>query len=428
MEKFVVHGPCHLQGKVNISGAKNAAVAIIPATLLVKGKCHLENVPDISDIRAYYKILESLGSKLTFINKNEVIIDNSNVTSAIASYELTSKFRASYYLLGSLLGRFNEVQISLPGGCNLGARPIDQHIKAFERLGANIEVKRGNVYATRKERLKGAPIFLDVVSVGATMNAILAATLAEGTTVIENVAKEPHIVDLANFLNSMGAKIKGAGTDTIKITGVDELKQKSSYSIIPDQIEAGTFMVAAAVTKGDVIINNCIPKHLEPISAKLIEAGAIIEESESSIHVKMDKRPNAFSIKTMPYPGFPTDMQPQMSILLTICNGTGIIVETIWESRFQYTDELAKMGADISAHGTTAIIKGVDKLYSAPVRSHDLRAGAAMVIAGLIAEGDTEVYDIFHILRGYENMVEKFNALGANIEYKKDNSEEDFDV
>ena len=428
MEKFVVHGPCRLQGKVNISGAKNAAVAIISATLLVKGKCHLENVPDISDIRAYYKILESLGSKLTFINKNEVIIDNSNVTSAIASYELTSKFRASYYLLGSLLGRFNEVQISLPGGCNLGARPIDQHIKAFERLGANIEVKRGNVYATRKERLKGAPIFLDVVSVGATMNAILAATLAEGTTVIENVAKEPHIVDLANFLNSMGAKIKGAGTDTIKITGVDELKQKSSYSIIPDQIEAGTFMVAAAVTKGDVIINNCIPKHLEPISAKLIEAGAIIEESESSIHVKMDKRPNAFSIKTMPYPGFPTDMQPQMSILLTICNGTGIIVETIWESRFQYTDELAKMGADISAHGTTAIIKGVDKLYSAPVRSHDLRAGAAMVIAGLIAEGDTEVYDIFHILRGYENMVEKFNALGANIEYKKDNSEEDFDV
>lgn len=428
MEKFVVHGPCRLQGKVNISGAKNAAVAIIPATLLVKGKCHLENVPDISDIRAYYKILESLGSKLTFINKNEVIIDNSNVTSAIASYELTSKFRASYYLLGSLLGRFNEVQISLPGGCNLGARPIDQHIKAFERLGANVEVKRGNVYATRKERLKGAPIFLDVVSVGATMNAILAATLAEGTTVIENVAKEPHIVDLANFLNSTGAKIKGAGTDTIKITGVDELKQKSSYSIIPDQIEAGTFMVAAAVTKGDVIINNCIPKHLEPISAKLIEAGAIIEESESSIHVKMDKRPNAFSIKTMPYPGFPTDMQPQMSILLTICNGTGIIVETIWESRFQYTDELAKMGADISAHGTTAIIKGVDKLYSAPVRSHDLRAGAAMVIAGLIAEGDTEVYDIFHILRGYENMVEKFNALGANIEYKKDNSEEDFDV
>ena len=428
MEKFVVHGPCRLQGKVNISGAKNAAVAIIPATLLVKGKCHLENVPDISDIRAYYKILESLGSKLTFISKNEVIIDNSNVTSAIASYELTSKFRASYYLLGSLLGRFNEVQISLPGGCNLGARPIDQHIKAFERLGANVEVKRGNVYATRKERLKGAPIFLDVVSVGATMNAILAATLAEGTTVIENVAKEPHIVDLANFLNSTGAKIKGAGTDTIKITGVDELKQKSSYSIIPDQIEAGTFMVAAAVTKGDVIINNCIPKHLEPISAKLIEAGAIIEESESSIHVKMDKRPNAFSIKTMPYPGFPTDMQPQMSILLTICNGTGIIVETIWESRFQYTDELAKMGADISAHGTTAIIKGVDKLYSAPVRSHDLRAGAAMVIAGLIAEGDTEVYDIFHILRGYENMVEKFNALGANIEYKKDNSEEDFDV
>ena len=261
MEKFVVHGPCTLKGEVTISGAKNAAVAILPATLLVKGKCHLENVPDISDIRAYYEILQSLGSKITFINKNEVIIDNTNVNSAIASYELTSKFRASYYLLGALLGRFDKVQISLPGGCNLGARPIDQHIKAFEKLGATVEVKSGNVYATRKEKLKGAPIFLDVVSVGATMNAILAATLAEGTTVIENVAKEPHIVDLANFLNSMGAKIKGAGTDSIRITGVSSLSQKSSYSIIPDQIETGTFMVAAAVTKGDVLIKNCIFKY-----------------------------------------------------------------------------------------------------------------------------------------------------------------------
>lgn len=424
MEKFVVHGPCTLKGEVTISGAKNAAVAILPATLLVKGKCHLENVPDISDIRAYYEILQSLGSKITFINKNEVIIDNTNVNSAIASYELTSKFRASYYLLGALLGRFDKVQISLPGGCNLGARPIDQHIKAFEKLGATVEVKSGNVYATRKEKLKGAPIFLDVVSVGATMNAILAATLAEGTTVIENVAKEPHIVDLANFLNSMGAKIKGAGTDSIRITGVSSLSQKSSYSIIPDQIETGTFMVAAAVTKGDVLIKNCIPKHMEPVTAKLIEAGATVEEFESSIRVSMNRKPSAFSLKTMPYPGFPTDMQPQMSILLCVCDGTGMIVENIWESRFQYTDELAKMGADISAHGTTAIIKGVDKLYAAPVKSHDLRAGAAMIIAGLVAEGDTEVYDISHILRGYEDIRLKFSKLGANIEYVNDDTNE----
>ena len=420
MEKFVVNAPCRLHGTVNISGAKNAAVAIIPATLLVDGKCHLENVPDISDIRAYYKILESLGSKIEYISKNEVIIDNSDVKTAIASYELTSKFRASYYLIGSLLGRFDSVQISLPGGCNLGARPIDQHIKAFEKLGAHIEVKRGNIYATRKGTLKGENIFLDVVSVGATINAILAATLAEGVTIIENAAKEPHIVDLANFLNSMGAKIKGAGTDTIKIMGVTSLSQKSSYCIIPDQIETGTFMVAAAVTQGDVVINNCIPKHMEPITAKLREAGAVVEEGPSYIHVMMDRRPTAFSVKTSPYPGFPTDMQPQISLLLTIANGTGIIVENIWESRFQYTDELAKMGADIAAHGSTAIFKGVDKLYSAPVRAHDLRAGAAMIIAGLVAHGKTEVYEIHHILRGYEDIVQKFKGLGANIEYVKD--------
>lgn len=420
MEKFVVHGPCKLNGEVYISGAKNAAVAIIPATLLVKGKCHLENVPDISDIRAYCEILESLGSKIEYISKNEMIIDNTNVDSAIASYELTSKFRASYYLLGSLIGRFDDVQISLPGGCNLGARPIDQHIKVLEQLGATVKVKGGNVYAKKTNSLKGTNIFLDVVSVGATMNAILAATLADGTTIIENVAKEPHIVDLANFLNSMGAKISGAGTDSIKVVGVKSLKQKSSYSIIPDQIEAGTFMAAVAATGGDVVIKNCIPKHMEPITAKLIEAGAIVEELESSIRVKMDSKPNAFSIKTSPYPGFPTDMQPQMCIILTVCNSTGIIVENIWESRFQYTDELAKMGADIAAHGNTAIIKGVDKLYGSPVKAHDLRAGAAMIIAGLVAHGDTEVYDIHHILRGYEDIVSKFRSLGADIEYVND--------
>ncbi len=424
MEKFVVHGPCRLEGEVTISGAKNAAVAILPATLLVKGKCHLENVPDISDIRAYCKILESLGSKIEYISKNEMIIDNSEVSSAIASYDLTSKFRASYYLLGSLIGRFDKVQIGLPGGCKLGARPIDQHIKALKKLGAKVIVRNGNVYASKSEPLKGANIFFDVVSVGSTMNAILAATLSEGTTVIENVAKEPHIVDLANFLNSMGAKIKGAGTDTIKITGVKELNQKSSYSIIPDQIETGTFMVAAAATKGDVVINNCIPKHMEPITAKLIEAGATVEESESSIRVKMDKRPTSISIKTMPYPGFPTDMQPQTSLLLTLGDSTGTIVETIWESRFQYTDELNKMGADITAHGSTAIFKGVEKLYGAPVKAHDLRAGAAMIIAGLVAEGETEISDVHHILRGYENIIDKFSRLGAKVEYIKTEDEE----
>lgn len=424
MEKFVVHGPCRLEGEVTISGAKNAAVAILPATLLVKGKCHLENVPDISDIRAYCKILESLGSKIEYISKNEMIIDNSEVNSAIASYDLTSKFRASYYLLGALIGRFDKVQIGLPGGCKLGARPIDQHIKAFKKLGAKVIVRNGNVYTSKTEPLKGNNIFFDVVSVGSTMNAILAATISEGTTTLENVAKEPHIVDLANFLNSMGAKIKGAGTDTIKITGVSELHQKSSYSIIPDQIETGTFMVAAAATRGNVLIKNCIPKHMEPITAKLIEAGATVEEFESDIRVSMDKRPTSVSIKTMPYPGFPTDMQPQFSLLLTLGDTTGTIIETIWESRFQYTDELNKMGADISAHGTTAVFRGVESLSAAPVKAHDLRAGAAMIIAGLCAEGQTEISDIHHILRGYEDIVGKFEKLGAKIEYIKTEDDE----
>ncbi len=423
MEKFIIEGPSRLTGEVNISGAKNAAVGIIPATLLVNGKCHLENVPDISDIREYIEILKSLGSKITYITKNEMIIDNSNIKSAIASYDLTSKFRSSYYLLGALIGRFDSVKIGLPGGCNLGARPIDQHIKVLEKLGATVTVKSGNVIAKKTHKLKGEHIFLDVVSVGATMNSILAATLAEGTTIIENVAKEPHIVDLANFLNAMGAKISGAGTDTIKIVGVENLKQVSSYSIIPDQIEAGTFMVAAAATGGDLIINNCIPKHLESITAKLIEAGARVEEFESSVRVSLDKKPNGFSIKTSPHPGFPTDMQPQMCVLLSICNSTGIIVENIWESRFQYTDELIKMGAKITAHGNTAVVKGVDKLYGSPVKAYDLRAGAAMIIAGIVAEGRTEISDIHHILRGYENIVEKFSKIGAKIEYVNDNVE-----
>ena len=383
MEKFVINGPCKLNGTVKISGAKNSAVAILPATLLVNGKCHLQNVPDISDIRAYVEILRHLGSKIEYINRNELIIDNREVHGGEASEDLTSKFRASYYLLGSMLGRFDKVQISLPGGCNLGARPIDQHIKALEKLGATVEVKNGNVTATRKGNLVGNNIFLDVVSVGATINAILASTLAEGTTTIENVAKEPHIVDLASFLNSMGAKIKGAGTDVIKVTGVKSLQQRYSYSIVPDQIEAGTFMVAAAATQGNVKIENCIPKHLEPITSKLIEAGAMVRVDGSDVYVTMNKRPKGFNIKTLPYPGFPTDMQPQMCILQAIAEGSSTIVENIWESRFQYTDELIKMGANIIARGTTAVITGVESLSGSPVTSHDLRAGAAMIIAGL---------------------------------------------
>ena len=417
MEKIIVNGPCRLEGEVTISGAKNAAVAILPATLLVAGKCHLENVPNISDIRAFVKILESLGSKIEYVSEHEMIIDNTNIHTTIAPYDLTSKFRASYYLLGALLSRFGNAQISLPGGCNIGARPIDQHIKAFETLGAEVEVKRGNVYATSK-KLEAASIFFDVVTVGGTINAILAATLVPGTTTIENCAKEPHIVDVANFLNSVGANIKGAGTDVIKVTGVKSLKQTSSYAIIPDQIEAGTFMVAAAATKGDVLIKNCIPKHMEPITAKLIESGAEVIEYEDSIRVKMNKTPKSVNIKTLPYPGFPTDMQPQFGTYLTLANGSSMIVESIWESRFQYTAELVKMGANISYHDRTAMFTGVKELYGSPVKAMDLRAGAAMIIAGLTAHGATEIYDIHHIERGYENIVDKFKALGANIEYE----------
>lgn len=416
MDKILINGPCKLKGEVEVSGAKNAAVAILPATLLVEGKCHLENVPNISDIRSFVKILESLGSKIEYLSEHEMIIDNSNIHTTTAPYDLTSKFRASYYLLGALIGKCGTAQISLPGGCNIGARPIDQHIKAFECLGAEIEVKRGNVYANAK-RLTASSIFFDVVTVGATINAILAAALTEGTTVIENCAKEPHIVDVANFLNSAGAKIKGAGTDVIKVTGVEKLHQTSSYAIIPDQIEAGTFMVAAAATRGNVLIKNCIPKHMEPITAKLLESGAMVEEFEDSIRVKMDKTPKAINVKTMPYPGFPTDMQPQISVYLSTAKGSSLIIESIWESRFQYASELVKMGANISYHDRTAMITGVDELYGSPVESYDLRAGAAMIIAGLMAHGTTEIYEIQHIERGYENIVSKFKSLGADIGY-----------
>ncbi|MDE5539248.1 MAG: UDP-N-acetylglucosamine 1-carboxyvinyltransferase, partial [Bacilli bacterium] len=338
-----------------------------------------------------------------------------NICCTKAPLDITRKFRASYYLIGSMLGRCKDVQVSLPGGCNLGARPIDQHIKGFESLGAHVEVNQGNITATAK-KLVGTSIYMDIVSVGATINVMLASVLAEGTTIIDNAAKEPHIVDVANFLNTMGADIRGAGTDVIKVNGVKELKGGSTYSVVPDQIEAGTFMLSAMATRGDVTIKNCITKHLESITAKIVEMGGSVEEHGDTLRVKCTKRPNKATIKTLPYPGFPTDLQPQIGVVLSIADGTSTINESIWESRFQYTQELCKMGAKITAQGKSAFFEGVKNLSGAPVCSTDLRAGAALIIAGIAANGKTEVYNLEHIDRGYENIEEKFRNLGAKIE------------
>lgn len=419
MEKLVITGNTPLKGEVTISGAKNAAVAILPATLLIDGICTIENLPNISDVKKSCEILEGLGAKITWNTPNEITIDTRNIDKTEASEELTSKFRASYYIIGSMLSRKKNISVGMPGGCKLGARPIDQHIKGFEALGAKVEVGQGKIIASA-DKLVGTSIYMDVVSVGATINVMLAAVLAEGTTVIDNAAKEPHVVDVANFLNTMGADIRGAGTDVIKINGVSKLSGNSTYSIVPDQIEAGTFMIAAVASKGDVLIKNCITKHLEPLTAKLIEIGANVEDFGDKIRVYADKRPTKAIIKTQPYPGFPTDLQPQMGVALAIANGTSRIIENIWESRFQYTDELNKMGANITAQGKTAFFEGVEKLYGSPVYSSDLRAGAALIIAGIIAEGKTEIYNLEHIDRGYENIEEKFRNLGAKIERVKE--------
>ena len=333
--------------------------------------------------------------------------------------ELTRKFRASYYLIGSMLGRCKDIEVGLPGGCNLGARPIDQHIKGFELLGANVDISQGNIHAYAK-KLVGTNIYLDIVSVGATINVMLASVLAEGTTIIDNAAKEPHIVDIANFLNTMGADIRGAGTDTIKINGVKELHGNATYSIVPDQIEAGTFMLAAIASKGDLVIKNCIPEHLDCVTAKILEIGGKVEESCDSVHVWYNGRPNKAIIKTLPYPGFPTDLQPQMGVVLSMAKGTSIINESIWTSRFQYTNELNKMGAHITAQGQSAVFEGVEFLTGAPVYSTDLRAGAALIIAGVCAQGTTEIFKIEHIDRGYENIEERFRKIGANIKRVKD--------
>jgi len=415
LEKLVVKGGKRLCGEVTISGAKNAAVAIIPAAILVDGICIIENIPAIKDVSVICSILEELGATVEFLDKYTVKIDSSNVNKYTAPYEHVRKMRASYYLLGALLGRIKKADVALPGGCNFGSRPIDQHLKGFRALGARIDdcaEETGAIFA-ETEGLIGTDIYLDVVSVGATINVMLAATLAKGTTIIENVAKEPHIVDVANFLNAMGANIKGAGTDVIKIHGVEKL-HGGTYSIIPDQIEAGTFMVAAAATGGDILVKNVIPKHMDSVSAKLVEAGAKGLEFDDSIRVIGTQAIKPVNIKTLPYPGFPTDMQPQFVALLAAANGTSTVTESVWESRFQYVDELLRMGADITINGRRAIIKGTG-LTATQVRATDLRGGAGMVIAGLMAKGETVITDIQYIDRGYENMEDKFRKLGADI-------------
>ena len=405
-----------MRGEVEISGAKNAAVAIIPAALMVDGVCRIENIPQISDTDMLLTILKELGAKIKFINKSTIEIDCTDVRYQDAPYDLMRKIRASYYLIGAMLGRFGSAKTTMPGGCNFGVRPIDQHIKGMTALGADVDVKNGFVYADARDgRLHGARIYLDKVSVGATMNIMLAAVLAQGRTIIENAAREPHIVDLANFLNSMGADVRGAGTDTIKVNGVDKL-HGGSYAIIPDQIEAGTYMVAAAATGGEVLVKNVIPRHLECISAKLRETGTIVQEYEDSVLVKGASTLRRVNIKTLPYPGFPTDMQPPMGALMCMAKGTSVITEGVYDNRYKYTNELRKMGAEIQVDGRVAVIEGGKRLTGAPVHACDLRAGAAMVIAGMCATGTTVVEDVRFIERGYENFVGKLKALGADIE------------
>ena len=414
MEKLVINGGKSLRGSVEINGAKNAAVAILPAAIIAStGKCVIDNIPDIEDVHCLERILKSLGCTVNKLDSNTLEIDSTDVNNFNACTEDVRRMRASYYFIGSLLARFKQARVELPGGCPIGVRPIDQHIKGFEALGAEVVIEHGAVNV-KADRLVGTNIFFDVVSVGATMNVMIAATLAEGVTTLENVAKEPHVVDVANFLNTMGADIKGAGTDIIRIRGVKELRG-CSYSVIPDQIEAGTFMISAAATRGDITIKNVIPKHLESITAKLIEMGVVVEEGDDSVRVTVDGELKGVNIKTTPYPGFPTDIQQPMSSLLSTVPGRSMINESIYENRHKHTDELKKMGANIKVEGRVALIDGVEKLTGAVVVATDLRAGAAMVVAGLMAEGETEITNIEHIDRGYPHIEEKFRSLGADI-------------
>jgi len=413
LEKYIIEGGNRLNGEVEISGAKNAVVAIIPATILAKDRCVIENVPNISDVTILFRILRDLGAKVNYLTKNSVEIDTSHISEPVVPYESSRHLRASYYFLGAFLGRFSEAHVSPPGGCNFGVRPIDQHIKGFEALGAEITTDYGFIHATSPQ-LYGSHIYLDVVSVGATINIMLAAVKAKGLTVIENCAKEPHIVDLANFLNSMGADIRGAGTDVIKIHGVDIL-HGTTYSIIPDQIEAGTYMTMAAATGGDVLIKNVIPKHLESITDKLLQAGVEVLEYDDSIRIRRSNPLKKVNVKTLPHPGFPTDMQPQMTALLSLAQGTSIVTEGVWDNRFKYVDELARMGAKIQVDGKVAVVEGVAQLSGAPVKATDLRAGAALLQAALCAHGTSVLEDIHYIERGYEDIIPKLQNLGANI-------------
>lgn len=414
MEQYIIKGGKPLHGEVTIGGAKNAALGILSAAIMTDETVTIENLPNVRDINVLLQAMEGIGAKIERVNEHVVKINGSNISRINIDYEFIRKIRASYYLLGALLGKYSQAQVALPGGCNIGSRPIDQHIKGFEALGASVKIEYGMIHA-RAERLVGNHIYLDMVSVGATINIMLAACMAEGQTTIENAAKEPHIVDVANFLNSMGANIKGAGTDIIRIKGVEKL-HGTEYSIIPDQIEAGTFMVAAAATKGEVLIKNVIPKHLEAITAKLIEIGATVEEFDDAVLVKANSRLGNTHVKTLPYPGFPTDMQPQIATLLALSNGTSIVTESIFENRLKYVDELARMGATIKVEGNSAIITGVEGFTGAIVSAPDLRAGAALVTAGLVAEGFTIVDQIEYIERGYEGFEYKMQSLGAKME------------
>lgn len=421
MEQYIIKGGKPLVGEVTIGGAKNAALGILAAAIMSDETVTIDNLPDVSDINILLQALEGIGAKVERVNAHRAKINGSQIGTCSIDYDFIRKIRASYYLLGALLGKYKNAQVALPGGCNIGSRPIDQHIKGFEALGAEVKIHGGMINA-KAERLVGSHIYLDCASVGATINIMFAACLAEGKTIIENTAKEPHVVDVANFLNAMGADIKGAGTDIIRINGVKKL-HGCEYSIIPDQIEAGTFMIAAAATKGDVLIKDVIPKHLEGITAKLEEIGATVEEFDDAVRVVATKRLGHTHVKTLAYPGFPTDMQPQIATLLALSEGTSIVTETIFENRFKYVDELARMGATIKVEGNSAIIDGVEGFTGAVVSAHDLRAGAAMVIAGLAAEGITIVDSIGYIERGYEGFEKKLQGLGAVMEKLDDEDE-----
>ena len=423
MEKYVITGGNPLVGEVEIGGAKNAALAILAASIMTDETVTIENVPDVRDTNVMLQAMESIGAQIIRVDRHTYRINGSRIHNQVILNEGIKKIRASYYLIGALLGKYKNAEVPLPGGCNLGTRAIDQHIKGFRSLGASVNVRHGSVIA-HAQSLKGSHIFMDKVSVGATINVIMAAVMAEGKTVIENAAKEPHVVDLANFLNSMGANIKGAGTDVIRINGVPSL-HKTEYMIIPDQIEAGTYLMAAAATRGDITVKNVIPKHLECIYAKLSEIGCQVEESDDAVRVVATKRLGNTQVKTLPYPGFPTDMQPQMTVLLGIAQGISIVTESIFDNRFKYVDELTRMGSDIKVEGNTAIITGVERYSGAEIASPDLRAGAALVIAALSAEGESVVTDIQYIQRGYEDFHLKLKKLGGNIELVDTPDEED---